>query len=251
MKKYFGFSRIIVRLYILVLAAVPVMAQSGDDLYRMGDYQAAAEAYEATLAEGLTSPELHYNLGGAYYHEGQMGKAILNYERALRLDPSFKDAKENLALANSRTTDHIAVLPKPLFVRWWNNICTSMLPSGWRVVWLVLFALLGAAIVMLRIGNMVTIRKTSLAAAAATLFLLIVTTALLIGSTRRFNAHSEAIVTQQAVTLKASPDNKSADKMTIHEGTKVTITESLTEWYKITLSDGTVAWCQQNEIERI
>ena len=118
-------------------------------------------------------------------------------------------------------------------------------------MWLVLFALLGAAIVMLRIGNTVTIRKTSLAAAAATLFLLIVTTALLIGSTRRFNAHSEAIVTQQAVTLKASPDNKSADKMTIHEGTKATITDHLPGWYKITLSDGTVAWCTQEAIERI
>ena len=237
--------------FILHLAPLTLFAQSGDDLYRMGDYQAAAEAYETTLAEGLTSPELHYNLGGAYYHEGQIGKAILNYERALRLDPSFKDAKENLALANSRTTDHIAVLPKPLFVRWWNSLCTSMLPSGWRVVWLVLFALLGATIVMLRIGNTVTIRKTSLAAAAATLFLLIVTTALFIGSTRRFNAHSEAIVTQQAVTLKASPDNKSADKMTIHEGTKVTITDHLHGWYKIILSDGTVAWCTQEAIERI
>ena len=237
--------------FTLHLAPFTSVAQSGDDYYRMGDYQAAAEAYETTLSEGLTSPELHYNLGGAYYHEGQMGKAILNYERALRLDPSFKDAKENLALANSHTTDHIAVLPKPLFVRWWNNLCTSMLPGGWRVVWLVLFALLGAAIVMLRIGNTVTIRKTSLAAAAATLFLLIVTTALLIGSTRRFNAHSEAIVTQQAVTLKASPDNKSADKMTIHEGTKATITDHLPGWYKITLSDGTVAWCTQEAIERI
>ena len=64
--------------FTLHLAPFTSVAQSGDDYYRMGDYQAAAEAYETTLSEGLTSPELHYNLGGAYYHEGQMGKAILN-----------------------------------------------------------------------------------------------------------------------------------------------------------------------------
>lgn len=237
--------------FSFLLAPLSLLAQSGDDLYRMGDYQAAAEAYEATLADGLSSPELHYNLGGAYYHEGQLGKAILNYERALRLDPSFNDAKENLALANSRTVDHIALLPKPLLVRWWNSLCSSLLPSGWRVVWLALFALLGAAVVFLRIGNTLTLRKTSLAAAAVTLFLLIVTTALLIGSTLRFNARSEAIVTQQAVTLKASPDNKSADKMVIHEGVKAVIIDQLPAWYKITLSDGTVAWCPQEAIERI
>lgn len=243
------------RLYIPLLLSflIPALsfAQSGDDLYRMGDYQSAAEAYEATLAEGLSSPELHYNLGGAYYHEGQLGKAILNYERALRLDPSFKDARENLALANSRTTDHIALLPQPLFVRWWNSICTALLPGGWRIVWLAILALLGAAIVVLRVGNTVRIRKAALAASIAAAFLLIAATAILFGSTHRFNAHSEAIVTQPSVVLKASPDAKSADKMTIHEGTKATITDELPGWYKITLSDGTVAWCTQEAIERI
>jgi tetratricopeptide (TPR) repeat protein len=238
-------------LSILLFLTSPLWGQNGDDLYRMGDYQAAAEAYEATLAGGLSSPELHYNLGGAYYHEGQFGKAILNYERALRLDPSFTDAKENLALANSHTVDRIAVLPQPLFVRWWNSLCTALLPSGWRIVWLVIFTILVAAIVVLRIGNTVAIRKTALAASAASVLLLIAATALLIGSTHRFNAHSEAIVTQQAVTLKASPDAKSADKMTVHEGTKATITDELPGWYKITLSDGTVAWCTQEAIERI
>jgi len=238
-------------LTILLFLTAPLWGQNGDDLYRMGDYQAAAEAYEATLAEGLSSPELHYNLGGAYYHEGQFGKAILNYERALRLDPSFTDARENLALANSHTVDRIAVLPQPLFVRWWNSLCTALLPSGWRIVWLVVFAILCAAIVVLRIGNSVTLRKTALAASAASVLLLIAATALLIGSTHRFNAHSEAIVTQQAVTLKASPDVKSADKMAIHEGTKATITDELPGWYKVTLSDGTVAWCTQEAIERI
>jgi len=229
----------------------PSYAQSGDDLYRMGDYLAAAAAYEETLASGLSSPELHYNLGGAYYHEGQMGKAILNYERALRLDPSFRDARENLALANSRISDRIATLPQPFFVRWWNGLCSALLPSGWRIVWLAVFALLAAAIVVLRIGSSFSIRKTALAAAAALGFLLILTSAVLLGSTHRFNAHSDAIVTQQTVTLKVSPDLKSADKMTVHEGTKATITDMLPGWYNIVLSDGTIAWCEQNSIERI
>ena len=163
------------------LSPLTLVAQSGDDLYRQGDYQGAAEAYEATMAEGLTSPELHYNLGGAYYHEGQMGKAILNYERALRLDPTFRDARENLALANSHIADRIAVLPQPLFVRWWNNLCTSLLPSTWRIIWLVLFAIVGAAIVTLRIVNTLAVRKAALVATGASVLLLILATVLAVG----------------------------------------------------------------------
>lgn len=244
---------------LLVVAAFSIInfhfsvsiAQSGDDLYRMGDYQAAAAAYEKILTEGLTSPELHYNLGGAYYHEGQLGKAILNYERALRLDPSFKDARENLALANSHISDKLAILPQPIYVRWWHSLCSSLLPSGWRIVCLLLLTLLGAAIVVLRIGNTISIRKTALATTATLLFSLIIASTLLISSTKRFNAHKEAIVTQQAITLKESPDVKSADKMTIHEGTKATIKDVLPGWYNIVLSDGTTAWCETHDIERI
>lgn len=241
---------------ILFFAAAIVVfcfchAQNGDDLYRMGDYQAAAEAYEAVLSEGLTSPELHYNLGGAYFHEGRMGKAILNYERALRLDPSFTDARENLALANSRIANHIAVLPQPFFIRWWKGLCSAMLPSGWRIVWLAMLALLAGSVVVLRIGSNVRQRKAALAATVATALLLLASTAVLIGSSRRFNAHSEAIVTQQTVTLKASPDIKSADKMIVHEGTKATVIDSLQEWYKVRLSDGTIAWSEKGALESI
>ena len=74
---------------------------------------------------------------------------------------------------------------------------------------------------------------------------------LLISSTHSYNAHPYAIIVDQAVTLKASPDNKSIDKMILHEGTKVRVLDDLTCWYKISIADGTTGWCQQNTMERI
>ncbi len=229
----------------------PCQAQSGDDAYRQGDYEVAVEQYETMLSDGFVSADLYYNLGNAYYRTGQMGRAILNYERALRLEPSMSDAKENLALAESKTIDRIAQLPKWFFVRWVDSLCVNVSPAMWRVIWLILLVLTGASVLLFRLGESRAMRKVGLGAGTAFLFLLLIATWLLISSTRRFNAHKDAIVMSQTMTVKSSPEEQSVDKLIIHEGTKVTITDSLAGWYKITLANGTTGWCTTENIERI
>lgn len=59
-------------------------------------------AYEKLLQGGVESAALYYNLGNAYYRTGKIAASILNYERALKLDPNNKDAKYNLELVNSK-----------------------------------------------------------------------------------------------------------------------------------------------------
>ena len=119
-------------LLILIIALLPLgvqatsrthakqnVASMADEAYKAADYATAIEHYESVLADGLASADLYYNLGNAYYRTGQMGRAILNYERALRLDPGMSDARENLALAENHTVDRIAVLPsRPARKRW-------------------------------------------------------------------------------------------------------------------------------------
>ena len=73
--------------------------------YAEGNYAEAAIQYEQILAE-LPSTSVadlpsdyavvYYNLGNAYFKQGELAQSILAYERALRLQPSFKDAKHNL-----------------------------------------------------------------------------------------------------------------------------------------------------------
>ena len=222
-----------------------------DNAYRAGNYQEAVLAYEEVLSQGLTSADLYYNLGNAYYRTDQMGLAILNYERALRLKPSMGDARENLSLAESKTADRITTLPKLFVVRWVDVLCTHITPAAWRVVWLVLLALLGLSLVAMRLGSRRNLRKAGLLTAVLAIVLLLLATLLLISSTRRFNAHREAIVLPQAITVKSSPEQQGTDKLVLHEGTKLTITDSLSGWYKITIADGTSGWCQKENVERI
>lgn len=65
--------------------------------YTKGDYKKAIEGFNSLTMEGISS-SLLYNLGNSYAQAGQIGRAILNYERALRLAPGDSDIRGNLEL---------------------------------------------------------------------------------------------------------------------------------------------------------
>ena len=70
-------------------------------LYSQGRYAEATRAYEHLLAAGHRSGNLYFNLGNAYFKQGRLGRAILNYERARRVAPGDTDIEANLAYARS------------------------------------------------------------------------------------------------------------------------------------------------------
>ena len=77
------------------------MAKANES-YEGGEYAQALEIYERLVEEGAVDPDLFYNLGNAYYKEGQPGRAVLYYKRALRLAPRDNDARTNLQLVSFR-----------------------------------------------------------------------------------------------------------------------------------------------------
>lgn len=227
------------------------VAREADEAYRQGDYATAIEQYEAVLAKGCTSADLYYNLGNAYYRLDRFADAILCYERALRLNPSHSDAKQNLALANSKTQDRIATLPQFFLAAWYNALVTRITPHAWRIIVLLFLALLAASFVIFRLAHQLTLRKAAFIAIIASATLMLLSILLLFISTARFNSRDAAIVMQPSVAVKSSPESQSVDKLILHEGTRVVISEDLSGWHKITLADGTTGWLPSDAIERI
>lgn len=67
--------------------------------YSEGRYHEAVEGYQSLVQSGRWSANLFYDLGNAWFRVGDFGQAILNYERALALDPHHPEAEANLQLA--------------------------------------------------------------------------------------------------------------------------------------------------------
>ena len=240
---------------IILSAALTLAAQTpaqfmkqGNDAYAKADYTVAVQHYNAVLQSGYHSADLYYNLGNAYYRQEEYGLAILNYERALRLKPNFNEAKQNLDLANSKTEDEISPLPELFIQQWIHNVVAWLSPTGWRILFLCLLAVLCVSVVLFVLNLDIRWRKWTLTAGVATVFLLLICTACTIASSVQYNSHSQAIITVPMSVVKGSPEESSVDKLILHEGTKVRIDETLGEWHKIRIADGNTGWLQQSDI---
>ena len=181
----------------------------------------------------------------------EMGRAILNYERALTLNPSDKEARENLDLCNSKIQDKISSLPHFFLTRWFQTIQHWFTPTGWLIAILLFTALLCGIVVVFVLSKDYKTRKIMLASSLVALILLIFSITSSISSIHNRNSHNHAIVMIPAAAVKSSPENSSVDKFLLHEGTKVTIEESVGDWYKIALADGNKGWIYNSDVEKI
>ena len=91
---------------------------TGNKAYINGNYTEALEYYTAILNEGKYSSKLYYNVGNTYFKLGDMGRAILYYNRALRLTPNSEDVQHNLKIALAHTKDNITEIPEFFLKRW-------------------------------------------------------------------------------------------------------------------------------------
>ncbi len=71
--------------------------------YKGASYFKAAEFKRAkSIYQNLSSKEDTYNLGNTFVMMGDYDNAIKSYKRALKIDPNFKEAQENLVVAKAR-----------------------------------------------------------------------------------------------------------------------------------------------------
>ena len=64
-----------------------------NSLYDAGNFSAAAATYQQEIHAGHYSSDLFFNLGNTYYRLGDLGRAVINYQRALLLEPRHAEAR--------------------------------------------------------------------------------------------------------------------------------------------------------------
>jgi len=72
-----------------------------------GLYRQAASGFQALVDADLRNAGLEYNLGNAYFRLGRLGRAILHYRRAARMEPSRPELTANLRYARDRVEPRI------------------------------------------------------------------------------------------------------------------------------------------------
>lgn len=248
--------RTLILIITVLLTGFSAFAQTGqqeqaETFYREGKYQEAAQVYKNILAEGKESSALYYNLGNCYYKLGENTQAILNYERALLLDPSDGMARYNLKMAEKGIVDKIEVLPELFFVRWFKAVETYFSADQWGTISVVLFIFFLCMAALFFYAGTVGWKKTGFWVGVVALFFTATTLFFAVKQHHRITNREYAIITASSVTVKGAPDNSGTALFLIHEGLKVRVIGTLGNWYNIRVADGNEGWVEKSELEKI
>ena len=236
--------------FLLVICSVFAQSdfEAANAAYADGRYDEAVTIYQSLLDE-QPNATLYYNLGNARFKQGELAQAILNYERALRLKPNYKDAKYNLAFAQSRIVDNIP--EQDFFLSSWARTVRNQLSERtWLQSSIALFILALAGLLLFLLGRAMWVRKTAFHTAWIALLFSLVTGLNAASLHNRDTLRNEAIITQGVVNAKSSPDRSGTDLFTLHEGTKVSIRETIGEWVNVRVGSNE-GWIRTSNLERI
>lgn len=260
MKKFFTI------LYLLILSALPSLAQTAtdqkaDSAYNAGNYAEAAQLYLETIKSEGSSDKLYYNLGNSYYRLGQTANAIIAYERALRLEPGNDNARSNLEFVNSKLIDKKGY-EGSFISRTFNDATLIMSTDSWAWTALFLFLLLIAGVAIYIFATNITARKAGFFGSGIIAILWIICMIFAFNGKRLMQAKNVAIVTAKSTILSTAPrqpQNRAEEAMLLHEGARVVLLDSIespidsvkTTWYDAQFDNEHRAWINGNDIEAI
>jgi tetratricopeptide (TPR) repeat protein len=232
-------------------SSIDEMMNEANKLYQESKYDSALTVYKQLTDQGYVSAALYFNIGNAYYRTGEIGRAILNYERGLKLDPSDEDIKYNLQIAQARIVDRIKYVPQIFLVEWWNSLLTFLSVSAWAAVVLIFYISLLIFIGIYFLTKSGRLQRFSFYFGSMNFIALIFIVFLFIARVNRETSKDFGVLVTDTITVKVSPDSKSQDAFVIHEGLKFSVEDELQEWAKIKLSDGKVGWLNKSAFELI
>ena len=241
--------------FIFILLSVSGLGngifQKANDAYNQKKYAEAIALYEEMASKGYKKAIVYYNLGNAYFKHNQLAKALLWYERALRLDPSNEDIKHNIAFVNQQTIDNMEIQPDLFIKGWFYTVRDLFSVKLWSILSIVL-VVISCLCVVLMIFLSFSHRRTSLFITAVIAFIFSIFS-IVFANLQKNNIlrEDEAIVMEKIVTVKSMPDASGTNLFTIHEGMKVIITDEAGNWIEVRFPDGNKGWLTKDMVDVI
>lgn len=241
-----------------VVISAENLAHQADSAYSADNFVLAEALYLKAMETGGSSTTLFYNLGNAYYRQGNLGKAIVNYERALKLDPTNADARANLDFVNSKITDKQIDSGSYMYSLWEKTVCVFKADT-WAIIALILFAVFLGSVATYVFSSSVSVKKASFFGGLVVLVLTVSSVTMSFAAASRAVSDSHAIILPPSSQLSTSPRearSQSEQAFLLHEGTKVEIIDSIANpgeglWYEVLVGHRERAWVKASDVERI
>ncbi|MHC4646980.1 MAG: tetratricopeptide repeat protein [Planctomycetota bacterium] len=214
-------------------------------------YEKAILSFERIINEvGIKNARLYYNLGNTYLLKGDIGRSILNYRRAERLDSADPDIQKNLAFARSRRVDIVnprtekRVMQTLFFWHYDFSLKTRFILT---CIFFAVVCISLTAIVWL--GRSAAVTVTLVICAVLTVCSLV---SVVLETHRRARQVCGVIIAKEVIAHQADWENSPASfKEPLHAGTEFDLIERRGKWLHIALDDGSDGWIPENGAETI
>ncbi len=263
----------ILSILLLIICFFPTMSadriDSASVAYKEGRFAEAIELYNRVVESDGVSAALMANMGNAYAKAGDYGKAMLCYERSLRLDPSDGNVRNNRAYIVSKIEDgnkanakgkNLSVVPdEPTFFTNIKDYITHSHSSDTWAIWgAICFLLVLVCLAMYLFRSEIIVRKIGFFGSMVLVGLCIIFICFSFASARACTSHDEGVITGYKVILLSEPFTTAKPSSSpLVRGTKVDILERETnqgdkvEWYKVRLNSDYAGWIQSTDLEEI
>jgi len=235
-------------LVILILCSVRITGASetartfldGIKDYKENRFAESAAAFSRVADEGIKNGKLFYNLGNAYLKNGDIGNALLWYERAIKLLPHDPDLKFNHEYAQSLTKDEKGDKDVPLvrILFFWKYLLSQTRIQWTAIIFNLIFWSLMAVRVIRRKNRFQTVGHVILA-----LGLIFTFTA--VYNDYEANFIKEAVILPARVSIRSGLTDDATELFVLHAGAKVRIDKEKDDYIRIAFSDGKIGWIKK------
>ena len=232
---------------IFLAGAVPAADENvftkANQAYNEARYQEAAEDYEALVQSGHWHANLFYDLGNAYYRLGNFGKAILNYERALALDPRQPEADANLRLARDEAR---ALELRRDWIERYASMATEKQYSIAAAVgfWLVVFVAAHLVLSRRRSAGRIALIVTGVPVCGVSVFAIFT----LENGTR---GNALAVVTAKETEARLATADNAKSILLLPAGSEIKILSERGDWIYAALPNDQRGWIPSSSAERV
>ncbi len=221
---------------------------SAKTLYDEGSFDESINLYECLLSTSKLSSSLLYNLGNAYFKRGDYGRSVLNYEKALLLNPENENATYNLNLINSKLQDEFESIPFVGASKFFLAI------NGVVHYWL--WATLGFVSILFFLLRLYLAKKKKQSIVFGNTWMhLVVGCVIYWLSWSQYSALQSngdyAIVMTNNNAISSEPNNNSTVIMRINTGTKVSVIQDAGEWKEVRCPDASTGWIKSGNLELV
>ncbi len=234
-----------------------------DSAYSRGEYAEAVAAYKSIGAEHGWSSQLYCNLGNAFARGGDYGNALVNYLRALRLDPHNAQANNNVKYIETKVYDSNRAELKgkkmtvdPDSPSFFSNvkkfIVRDHLSDTWAVWAAACFVIFVACAAIYIFTRNVLLRKIGFFGGFVFLGLSVI--AIAFAFTAAGYKSNEGAVTAAKTRLRSEASASAKENpVPLNRGTRMVVLDSVpvhgvkAQWYKVRLNSDFIGWIPADE----